>query len=209
MCDPTGEVIEAKENARDLGVVMNDQGTFTDHIEKVTTDCRRTMAMIFRSFSTRDEMTLKTLYKSLILSKLDYCSPLYMPTKITDVRMLERVQFDFTLRINGMSENERPINYWKRLERLGMYSVERRHERYAIMYTWKALQGMTRNPGFEFINSGRRGTTVKEYAVGKLRSSSFVVRGAKLFNAIPKEVRNIGTGDLECRVAGIVPAYCT
>jgi len=134
--DPRGQNINPSNNARDLGVIMDHQGTFVEHVAKVTVECRRLVSMIFRSFQTREETAMKALYKSLVLSKIDYCSPLYMPMETGELRKLEKIQFDFTLRIEGMKASGEmyPINYWKRLESLKLYSIERRQERYAAMY---------------------------------------------------------------------------
>jgi hypothetical protein len=37
--------------------------------------------------------------------------------------------------------------YWERLRRLGLNSLQRRRERYVILYTWNILAGMA--PNFE------------------------------------------------------------
>jgi hypothetical protein len=38
-------------------------------------------------------------------------------------------------------------NYWDRLQPLGLYSLQRRRERYVILYIWKMISGMV--PNFE------------------------------------------------------------
>jgi hypothetical protein len=39
------------------------------------------------------------------------------------------------------------FNFWERLQRLGLYSLQRRRERHVILYTWKMIAGMA--PNFE------------------------------------------------------------
>ncbi len=39
------------------------------------------------------------------------------------------------------------LNYWGRLKHLELYSLERRRERYIILYTWKMINGLA--PNFE------------------------------------------------------------
>ena len=39
------------------------------------------------------------------------------------------------------------FNYWERLQRLGLYSLQMKRERYVILYTWKMITGMA--PNFE------------------------------------------------------------
>ena len=38
---------------------------------------------------------MKTLYKSMIVSHVDYCSQLWMPTKFTEIGSIEKLQKDF------------------------------------------------------------------------------------------------------------------
>ena len=37
------------------------------------------------------------------------------------------------------------MNYWQTLHELKIYSLERRHERYGIIYMWKILEGLVPN----------------------------------------------------------------
>ena len=79
----SGTVIHESDGTRDLGVWMSNNATFTEHISNVTTSCKKIMSMIFRSFTSRNDQLMLTLYKSLILSKIDYCSVLWNPTNLT------------------------------------------------------------------------------------------------------------------------------
>ena len=53
-------------------------------------------------------------------------------------RQLESVQRSFTNRMNSTSG----LSYWQRLKHLNIYSLERRRERYFIIYTWKILNSL-------------------------------------------------------------------
>ena len=137
---------------------------------------------------------MMTLYRALILSKLDYCSPLYFPWQIGDMHTVEKVQADFTRRIGSMKKpgEDRPFGYWERLKRLRLYSVERRVERYSAIFIWKVKNGITKNPGFEFVDTGRRGTMVRIHIKQNesVRENSFLIWGARIFNALPRELRD-------------------
>ena len=54
---------------------------------------------------------------------------------------LEKIQKNFTKKIKGMEE----LNYHERLKKLNMYSLERRRERYMIIYGWQQLEGIKEN----------------------------------------------------------------
>ena len=86
-----------------------------------------------------------------------------------------------------------------------MYSLERRRERYIIIYTWKIMEEQVPNFSYsdnEGIKSAwhpRRGRNCTVPAINlrgprhyqTVRNSSFSVRGPRLFNALPASIRNM------------------
>ena len=78
----------------------------------------------------RDPHLMLTLFKSLVLSRLDYASQLWSPYLLKHIYLTEKVQRAFTKHITGM----RDFSYSKRLEILKLYSLQRRRERYSIIY---------------------------------------------------------------------------
>ena len=82
-----------------------------------------------------------------------------------------------------------------------MYSLQRRRERYLIIYTWKVLEGLVPNLSSNPIqerSSDRRGRSCVEKPINRhtsvkiqsLRSNSFAVMGPRLFNIMPKFIRD-------------------
>ena len=190
-----GTIISEKCQTKDLGVIMSNDGTFTNHINNLVSNCKRTISMIFRTFKTRNDQVMLTLYRALVLSKIDYCSVLWCPSELSDLRKLEKVQSNFTLRMKcSKTDSGNKRDYWQRLNYLNLYSIQRRFERYAVIYVWKILHEIVHNPGLEFKKEGqtqsRHGITcIVPKCTSKLREHSFLVRGPKLFNSLPKEVR--------------------
>ena len=140
-----------------------------------------------------------TLYRALVLPILEYCCQLWHPVVLGDVRKIEAVQRTFTSRITGM----RQLSYWDRLKQLKLYSLERRRERYLIIYVWKMIRGLV--PNFEEAGSiklqtesGRRGKLCEiprripgsAHRVETLRENSLVVLGPRLFNCLPRDARD-------------------
>ena len=87
------------------------------------------------------------------------------------------------------------VDYWDRLKELKLYSLERRRERYMIVYMYKLHIGLVPDLGF-LSDTGRNG--VKYFAkenpdapkeVRSIRISSFFFKGPLLFNILPKELR--------------------
>ena len=89
------------------------------------------------------------------------------------------------------------LDYWERLQKLTMYSQERRRERYQIIFIWKLSQGLVTGYHLPFQQNDRRGLTVavppmakrSPAAVKQARETSLQVKGARLFNLVPKELR--------------------
>ena len=84
------------------------------------------------TFKTRDELLMLTLFKRLVLSRLEYCSDsvLTSPYKIGEINELENVQRYFTSHINFVKH----LHYWDRLKALKLYSLDRRHESFKQIY---------------------------------------------------------------------------
>ena len=75
------------------------------------------------------------------MSRLEYASQLWSPYLLKHVYLIEKVQRAFTKHISGMCF----LSYSKRLEVLKLYSLQRRRERYGIIYVWKTIEGLVPN----------------------------------------------------------------
>ena len=135
-----------------------------------------------------------TEWRSLIQPKLDYCSQLWSPTNSKTINMLENIQCQFMSQISGMRNKD----YWERLLELKLYSQERRHERYAIIFIWKCAVGLVDGYTLNFTNNPRRGRLCVPRKVNqkpplqikKASEASLAVRGARLFNLLPRNIRD-------------------
>ena len=139
-----------------------------------------------------------TLYKALILSRLDYCSALWNPNGSAYlVDKVESVQRSFTRKIASM----KGLNYWERLVSLRLYSVQRRRERYIIMYVFKILHGIVPNCGISFHENPRTGirAIVPKLKPGlsshlkNLKCNSFNHVAPMLYNILPVDMRRMYT----------------
>ena len=119
-------------NVLDLGVYMSRNCTFDFHVTDVYKRCLNLSGWILRTFSTRETRRMMTLFKSLVLFRLDYVSQLWSPHLLKSVYPLEKVQRSFTKHIAGMHT----MSYEERPKHLNLYSIQRRGDRYQIMYLW-------------------------------------------------------------------------
>ena len=137
----------------------------------------------------RDPHLMLTLFKSLVLSTLYYTSQLWSPYLLKHIYLIENVQRAFTKHISGI----RDFSYSKRLETLKLYSLQRRRERYSIIYVWKIVEGLVPNLSDPITCSlsDRRGRTCIVYhagagRLGTLKYNSFRWRSIRMFNRLPK-----------------------
>ena len=92
------------------------------------------------------------------------------------------------------------------LIKLPISSIQRRHERYKILYAYKVKEGLVPNisktHGLKFINAGRRGCrcVVPNYRIRgsaiRARESSFALTACNLWNSLPRSIRDIRGKDL-------------
>ena len=192
------EEIEVKQSLRDLGITMSDDAQFTKHIfEKITT-VTKLIGWAMRVFKTRSVPAMLTIWKSLILCHIDYCSQLWSPFKTGEIQAVESLQKSFLNRIPTFHG----LTYWEKLKAAKLYSLERRRERYSIIYTWRILEGTVPNleatpvAARNHIRRGRECTVpiISNSAAPvtkKIRANSFAIRGPRLFNTLPQSIRDL------------------
>ena len=120
----SAQTMPATAHVKDLGIHMSNDATFTHHYTNIAGVARKLSGWVLRTFKTREEKCLTTLWKTLILPRLEYCCQLWSPHKLQDIASLEAVQRTFTTRIQGLQH----LNYWERLRHLKLYSLQRRRE---------------------------------------------------------------------------------
>ena len=197
---PSGVQIEPKDTVRDLGVLISSDCSWTPHVCQVTAGARKMAAWVFGAFKDRSPLPMITLFKSMVRSKLEYCCPVWDPSKIGDIQAIENIQRQFTRKILGCKD----LDYWDRLKKLRLMSLQRRRERYSIIQTWKILQKCAPNStGIIFYDSDRLGVRARvptlnhkaQRSVATIYDNSFGVRAPRLWNMLPKGVNTVTTLD--------------
>ena len=191
---PGGEAITPSSTVKDLGVLLSTDCTWAEHIGTIAAKSRRMSGWALSVFRDRSDETMMTLLKSIVRPQAEYCCPLWSPVKKGEIAAIEEVQRHFTRRIASCSG----LTYWERLEHLKLLSLQRRRERYMIIHTWKVLHEVVPNStGLQFTQNPRLGirAVVPRYnylaqkSISGPYDSSFGVRGAQLWNSLPRSVR--------------------
>ena len=182
---------------RDLGIHVTDHTGFSwnEHYFSMIKEAKKYAGWILRTFSSRSQMVIIPLYISFVRSRLEYSCPLWIPYTKKDIMAIEAIQRSITSKIWETSN----MNYLERLEFLNLYSLQRRRERYCIIHVWKILHGYSPNDILmSFHHNSRLGPVAdipklvsKRQHVNTLRDKSFSCNGPRLFNLIPKELKEI------------------
>ena len=150
---------------------------------------------------------MRTLWMSFLRPVVDYCSPLWSPrpTSYSQIKRLERILRSSSKNAEGISD----LPYSKRLKAMNLHSIQRRHERYKILYVYKIKEGLVpnlpNNPtnpelsfALQFINSPRHGTRcdipnlIPHHNPAAIpRKSSFAQTASNLWNCLPPCISSI------------------
>ena len=130
-----------------------------------------------------------TLFNSLVRSRLEYCCEVWNPHYNKDIAYIENIQRSFTYKIQGMQQ----FNYWERLIKLQLMSLQGRREKMILTHIWKIKNGLFPNSiELQFklhMRSNSIQTDLKSMPKYRgfltLFESSFIINACKLWNVLP------------------------
>ena len=189
-------LISPSPNVKDLGITVDNKLNWSQHIFTISRKSKQISGWILSVFYCREPYTMLTLFNALVRSRLEYCCELWNPHLIGDINVIEKVQRSFTHRIDGMRE----LNYWERLEKLKIFSLQRRREQNIIVHVWKILNQVYPNTVDMSFKENRRSNAIRAVVKplprlqGKpltVYEESFLVKAAKLWNCVPPKLTRI------------------
>ena len=130
----SGDKIVPVQTVRDLGVTVTED-LWSIHVSTSVKKARNKSAWVFSVFKTREPVPMLALYKSLVRSIMEYCCPLWSPSKVGDIQALESIQRTFISKIAGLNN----IDYCQKLKTLNLISLQRRRRRYIFLFMWRIL----------------------------------------------------------------------
>ena len=119
------------------------------------TKANRVLGLIARTISYKSYDVLLKLYKTLLRPHLEYCVSTWSPHYIKDKSLLERVQHRFTRMVPGLKS----LPYEERLERLRLWSLEKRRNRADLLEVFKMYKGLSLLPFDHFFTLNTVTTT--------------------------------------------------
>ncbi|KAK3542234.1 hypothetical protein QTP86_021394 [Hemibagrus guttatus] len=88
----SNSMISPTASARNLGVTMDNQLSFSSHVTNVTRSCRFLLYNIRRIRPFLSTQATQVLVQSLVISKLDYCNSLLAGLPLNAIRPLQMIQ---------------------------------------------------------------------------------------------------------------------
>ena len=135
--------IPPSDVVRDLGVYVNYNWSYNEHVKIVYSKAKQRINMLLRTFMCRTVEFMRFCWKTYIQPILDYCSQVWGPTGGSQLLKLESLLRSFSAKVDGL----KGLHYWERLKILKLFSISRRQERYRILYSYKILHNLTLNCG--------------------------------------------------------------
>ena len=120
-----GDELDHVFEEKDLGVIIDMELTFEEHIATKVKKANGIMGLIRRTFSFLDGETFKKLYTSFVRPHLEYANTMWSPHLRKHIKMLEKVQERATKLVDGMKN----MNYAERLKKLDLPTLQHRRER--------------------------------------------------------------------------------
>ena len=175
---------------KDLGVNIDPDLNFEEHIEIQTKKARGLSGMIMRTFVYKTAPILIPIFKSLIRPILEYGNVVWHPYLRKNIDKIEKIQRHYTKKIIGMKD----LDYESRLRALKLPSLEFRRIRGDMIEVYKILHEkydpLTTHSLFTLDNNNTRGHKLKlkkvQFNTNKYKHF-FTNRVVNLWNSLPEE----------------------
>jgi len=188
-----GEQLEHVFNEKDLGVTIDTDLRFEEHIHMKIKKANSMMGIIRRVFSYLDPDMFRTLYCALVRSHLEYAQAVWSPRYKNLINSLEQVQQRATKLVDGMADLEYP----ERLRALKLTTLVYRRRRGDMIEMWKHFHTYDRaavSPNFQPLERPSRHHPYQLFqkrpqdGTYGVQTNSFYFRVVPVWNKLPKEV---------------------
>ena len=190
-----GEELEHVFEEKDLGVIIDSNLTFEDHIAMKVKKANTIMGLIRRSFTYLSCEMFKKLYVTFVRPHLEYAQIVWAPHLKKHITLVENVQRRATKLVDGLKD----FPYHERLQRIGLPTLVYRRARGDMIEVFKHFNNYKGDIVPSSFQPRQRNSRKHNYQLTQLRSSdgvrgiqsnSFYFRSVKTWNNLPREVVN-------------------
>ena len=178
--------IERRTKAKDLGIIVSDTLSFSDHIDQSCKDAKSEIGRIRRSFISRSPQFLAGVYKTYVRPNIEYCVQVWNPVYKGDITKLEKVQNKLT----KLLPHGKVMTPLERNEMMGLTTHETRRLRGDLIQLYKYSRTET-SPLKPKSNDRTRGNSralTKEHCRTNIRAHSFFLRNINVWNQLPEDI---------------------
>ena len=188
-----GDELDHVFEEKDLGVIIDMDLTFEEHMATKIGKANGIMGLIRRTFSYLDGDTFKKLYTSFVRPHLEYANSVWSPHLRKHIKMLESVQIRATKLVDGMKS----MSYTERLQALNLPTLLHRRQRGDMIQVWKHFNTYDQqtlpsnfrpNPRVNRRHPYQLTWNRPKDGTNGLQQNSFYFRVANSWNLLPKNV---------------------
>ena len=187
--------IEHVFDEKGLGVTIDSELKFDEHIAKKFRVANTIVGQIRRSFSYLDCDTFRRIYTAFVRSHLEYGQTIWSPYLLRNINAVENVQVRATKLVDGLGK----LEYSERLKRLNIPTLAVRRKRGDMIEVFKHFKSYDKSTLASSFQPRQRVSRKHKFQLhmppardGKhgLKSNFFYHRVAKTWNDLPRNVVN-------------------
>ena len=129
-------MLDVVTSEKDLGVTIDHQLKFSDHIENAVKKANRVLGCLARTFRHLNKQTFPLLYKAIVRPHLEYASCVWCPHLKKDKDLIEQVQ----RRATRLVPETKGLSYNNRLIELQLPTLNFRRQRTYIIQTFNIIK---------------------------------------------------------------------
>ena len=190
-----GQELEHVFEEKDLGITIDHELKFQDHIANKIKTANSIMGLIRRSFNNLDKKLFKTLFTSFVRPHLEYAPAVWHPHLKKNINQLENVQRRATKMVKGFQT----VAPEERLQQLELPTLKFRREVNDMVEIYKHFHFYDQRCIPSTFNPQRRPSRKHDFqivprvprdGIRGVQTNSFYYRSIKPWNELPAEVVN-------------------
>ena len=180
---------------KDLGVFIDSELTFEEHVIKKSAIANALVGQIRRGFSYLDCQTFRRIYIAFVRPHLEYGQSIWSPFSKKLIRKLENVQIRATKLVDGLSK----LPYNERLQRIGIPTLVFRRKRGDLIQMFKHFNVYDRQTLPPSFRPRQRPSRVHNFQLDDhhrydgargIRNNFFYQRTRQTWNSLPPSIVN-------------------
>ena len=197
-----GDEIEHVFMEKDLGITIDSELTYEEHIANKVRVANGIVGLMRRSFSYLDPMSFKKLFCAFVRPHLEYGQSVWAPHLQKNINAIEKVQIRATKLVDGLKN----LEYEERLRRCDLTTLRFRRMRGDMIEMWKHFNVYDRDiltpsftPNERPVRNGNHKFQLYQRRSGDgergVQTNSYYFRTTEMWNGLPTSVVESKTVD--------------